>query len=134
MRASCEILSLVAPLAFIACQSGPPAPDERAGPVPDSGQVMCTMEARSSISVSVLDAATGDSPGVTPAGTVRDGEFEEALQVFGNSLSGPFEREGTYDVSITAPGYAGWDTTGVVVTADECHVKTVVLTVRLAPA
>lgn len=92
------------------------------------------MEARSSISVSVLDAATGDSAGVTPAGTVRDGEFEEALQAFGNSLSGPFEREGTYDVSITAPGYAGWDTTGVVVTADECHVKTVVLTVRLAPA
>lgn len=134
MRASSGIIALAAPLALFACKSQPPTPDESAGPSPDSGQVVCTMEARSSITVSVLDAATGDSLSVTPSGTVRDGEFQEELQAFGNSLSGPFEREGTYDVSITAPGYASWDTTGVVVTADECHVHTVVLTARLTPA
>ena len=133
MRASFAIFALVAPFALFACQSSPPTPEENAGPSPDPDQVMCTMEARSSITVVVLDAATGDSLGVTPTGTVRDGSFEEPLQGFGNRLSGPFEREGTYDVTVAAPGYASWDTTGVVVTADECHVQTVVLTARLAP-
>ena len=133
MRASLAIVALVAPLAMLACQSSPPTPDDNAGPTPDPDQVICTMEARSSISVVVLDAATGDSLDVTPTGTVRDGSFEEALQGFGRTLSGPFERKGTYDVTVTAPGYASWDTTGVVVTADECHVQTVVLTARLAP-
>jgi hypothetical protein len=127
------MFALVAPLALLACQSGPPTPDGNAGPTPEPDQVMCTMEARSSISIAVLDAATGDSLGAMPTGTVREGAFEEALQGFGNQLAGPFERKGTYDVTVTAPGYASWDTTGVVVTADECHVQTVQLTVRLAP-
>ena len=133
MRTSIALFSLVAPVALLACQSGPPTPDDSAGPAPAPDQVVCTMEARSSISIAVLDAATGDSLGVTPTGTVRDGSFEEALQAFGSQLSGPFERKGTYDVTVTAPGYASWDTTGVVVTADECHVQTVQLTARLAP-
>lgn len=134
MRASTAIFALVAALAMLACQSGPPAPDGNAGPTPDPDQVMCTMEARSSISISVLDASTGDSLAVKPTGTVREGTFEEELQGFGSQLSGPFERKGMYDVTVSAPGYASWDTTGVGVTADECHVQTVVLTVRLAPA
>lgn len=133
MRASIVVFALATPLAMLACQSPPPTPDDNAGPTPEPDQVMCTMEARSSISITVLDAATGDSLGGTPTGSVRDGPFEEELQAFGNQLSGPFERKGTYDVTVRAPGYSSWDTTGVVVTADECHVQTVQLTVRLAP-
>ena len=95
--------------------------------------VMCTMEARSGITVAVL-GADGDSLTVTPTGTLRDGSYEESLQPFGHRLSGAVERKGTYDVAVAAPGYQAWDTTGVVVTADECHVQTVSLDVRLARA
>lgn len=93
---------------------------------------MCTMEARSGINVEVLDAS-GDSLAVEPIGTARDGPYEETLTAFGNRLSGAVERKGTYALSVSAPGYSSWDTTGVVVNADECHVSAVRISVRLKP-
>ena len=47
--------------------------------------------------------------------------------------AGASERAGRYSVRVTKAGYRPWDTTGVVVTSDECHVRTVRLDVRLRP-
>ena len=41
------------------------------------------------------------------------------------------DRAGTYSVLVRSPGYSDWRLTGVEVTTDACHVKTVPLAVRL---
>jgi len=94
---------------------------------------VCTAEARAGINVTVVDDATGAA--ITSAsGVVREGTFVEQLQSFGGQLSGAYEREGTYDVSVTAPGYQTWLRENVTVGADECHVIPVLLTARLVRA
>jgi hypothetical protein len=80
-----------------------------------------------------VDDATGAAI-ESPTGLARDGPFVEQLQSFGGQLSGAFEREGTYDVWVTAPGYQTWLRENVTVGADECHVIPVRLTARLVRA
>jgi hypothetical protein len=92
---------------------------------------ICTALYAYGITVTVLDASTSEAPQVAPMGTVRDGNFSDSMTVMGNQLVGAGERAGTYDVRVTAPGYTAWDTTGIVVTADECHVHGVSLTATL---
>jgi hypothetical protein len=94
---------------------------------------ICTALYAYGLTVTTVDAETGDSLTVTPMGIASDGAFSDTMQVFGNRLMGAGERAGTYDITVTAPGYARWDTTGITVTADECHVHGVGLTARLAP-
>lgn len=92
---------------------------------------ICTALYAYGITVTVLDASTSESLPVAPAGTVRDGNFSDNMTVMGNQLAGAGERAGRYDVTVTAPGYTAWDTTGIVVTKDECHVHGVSLTATL---
>lgn len=94
---------------------------------------VCTALYAYGLSVTALAASTGDSLPVTPSGSVRDGSYSDTMTVLGNRLMGAGERAGTYDITVTAPGYAPWDTTGIVVTADECHVRGVHLTAALRP-
>lgn len=115
---------LPACVALAACTSQPPQPEQ-----PDQRQV-CTALYAYGISITVLDAG-GDSLRATPTGVLRDGSWRETMQGFGNRLMGAGERKGTYNVTVSAPGYASWDTSGVVVTADECHVQGVSLTASL---
>ena len=65
-----------------------------------------------------------------PFGTIRDGIYVDSLRAAWSALTdevtmragwseGSSEpRPGTYDVTVAAPGYVTWDTTGVVVEAD----------------
>jgi hypothetical protein len=94
---------------------------------------ICTALYAYGLTVTTLDATTGDSLTVTPTGIARDGAYSDTMQVLGNRLMGAGERAGTYDITVTAPGYAQWDTTGITVTADECHVRGVGVTARLTP-
>jgi hypothetical protein len=50
------------------------------------------------------------------------------------SMVGAYERAGTYLVQLETEGYQPWDTSGVQVFSDECHVQTVVFTAALDPA
>jgi hypothetical protein len=94
----------------------------------------CTLEARAGINVAVVDAATGAA--ITNATVVaREGAFTETLTSFqAGEHFGVFEREGTYEVTNSAPGRQTWRADRVVVGADECHVIPVRLTARLEPA
>lgn len=94
---------------------------------------ICTALYAYGLTVTTVDASSGDSLTVTPTGIARDGAYSDTMHVFGNRLMGAGERAGTYDIMVTAPGYARWDTSGITVTADECHVHGVGLTARLAP-
>jgi hypothetical protein len=99
----------------------------------------CTLELRWGISVEVRDAATGGLLTSLPHGVARDGIYEDSLQVPGDPSSravlvGAEERPGTYEVQIEAPGYSAWDTAGVEVGHDGCHVETASFTARLSAA
>ena len=94
---------------------------------------VCTADARAGINVTVVDDATGAAIG-NASGVARDGAYIEQLQAFNGNIFGAFEREGTYEVSVTAPGYQTWLRENVIVRADECHVIPVRLTARLVRA
>lgn len=110
------ILALAIPLVAGACSQQP---------------VICTALYAYGLNVTVLDATTDDPLPVTPMGIARDGQYRDTMEVMGNHLMGAGERAGNYDITVTAPGYVPWDTTGIVVTADECHVHGVSLTASL---
>ena len=97
---------------------------------PEQPNVVCTMEARSALMVTVLDATSGAR--VTGA-TVRatTGDFAENLAEFDGVYSGAHERAGTYTIVVSHPGYRQWQRAGVVVEEDECHVITEQVEARL---
>jgi hypothetical protein len=49
------------------------------------------------------------------------------------TMIGADERAGTYIVQLEAVGYQPWDTSGIRVTGNECHVRTASLTADLEP-
>ena len=106
-------------------------------PDPGGPQAVCTMEARSSLAVTVLDAVTGEN--LAPRATVRvtDGVFADTLVAAGGGgvYSGSvYERPGTYTIVVSHPDYDQWQQAGVFVERDECHVITKQVTARLTPA
>ncbi|HUF11803.1 MAG TPA: hypothetical protein VMN78_01735 [Longimicrobiales bacterium] len=106
------------------------------GPEAAQPDVVCTLEARSSVAVTVLDAVTGEN--LAPEATVRvtDGTFAENLVATPGTgvYSGVvYEREGTYTIVVSRPEYDQWQRAGVVVERDECHVITEEVTARLTP-
>lgn len=92
--------------------------------------VVCTLEARPALAVAVVDSVSGEAV-LEPLVWVRDGTFQDTLQVFDGTASGVHERAGTYEVHVEHDQYAPWVRSGVTVTEDECHVITRELTARL---
>lgn len=101
---------------------------------------VCTTEARPSVSVLVRDAVSGTT--ITPGSTVHvlDGAFVDSIVVpsdwnplFRVTPWDTYERPGTYTVRGRKAGYAEASLSGIRVTADECHVKTVAVDLLLRP-
>jgi hypothetical protein len=72
---------------------------------------------------------------------VREGTFSDSLRAHGVTEGGALvsraaadEREGTYLVEVSHPGYANWEQDGVRVSSDGCHVETAHLQARLVRA
>jgi hypothetical protein len=125
---------------------GGPAID--GGPRVDSGRrvdrgpavVGCSAEARPGIEVTATDARSGAAlgdfavslrPGVPGSGAPRDsGRAAPAPPAV---WYGPPEQAGRFTLRVSKAGYRSWDTAGVVVTRDGCHVRTVRLRVPLEP-
>jgi hypothetical protein len=101
--------------------------------------VACTQEARPGISLVVMDSVTGGP--VTAADVMviaSDGAVADTVR--GPHIPAPplaaglaYERAGTYRVEARATGYTTWARSGVRVTEDECHVRTVQLAARMRP-
>jgi len=100
--------------------------------------VVCTLEIRPGISVTIVDAATGSPAQGDVTVIATEGSYEETVNL--PAAGGPqtallaFERAGMYRVEAQAPGYAPWVAPLVRVTEDDCHVRTVDLTARLEKA
>jgi hypothetical protein len=102
----------------------------------------CTLNIVPGVVVEVRDGVTSQFLTTTPRGVARQGTFVDSLEVseFTDdvpprvaTLTGADERAGIYVVQIEADGYLPWDTTGVRVTEDDCHVRTVRFTADLEP-
>jgi hypothetical protein len=111
------IVAFAVPVALAACQD--PA--------------ACTLNVLPAVEVEVRDRVTNDFLSIAPRGVLREGSFQDSLRVGATTLENPprvvtlvgaDERTGQYVVQIEADGYQPWDTAGVQVTADECHVNT----------
>ncbi len=92
------------------------------------------------INLMVVDAKTRGIPAVTPSiSLLEDGtviEHSPAAAGQPSRLIWPMAlgRTGTYTVRVAAPGYVGWERSGVKVSADHCGaVKTVHLRADLIP-
>ncbi len=108
----------------------------------DRGPLLCTDNMAPGIIVEIRDGTDGHAIADLASGTVTDGAFSDSLaRAEGTSplLADLFsrqaasERAGTYRVHVDRPDYRSWDTAGVVVTADACHVRTVRLRANLTP-
>jgi hypothetical protein len=86
---------------------------------------VCTLIAVEALTVTVVDAATGQRI-CDATVTATEGAFTVELRPFGPaqdcSYSGPTERPGSYEVRVTRTGYEAALRPDVTVTADECHV------------
>lgn len=101
----------------------------------------CTTEAVPALQVVVSDARTGAPVSGGYTVVARAGTFVDSVTVPENGgwwdptqgVSLAREHAGRYEVTVRKAGYAGWRRTGVVVTRDECHVRTVRLDAWLEP-
>lgn len=87
----------------------------------------CDAALRWSIVAHVRDANTGAEI-CGASGVAQDGPYQEDLTCFGApscSCNGVSERLGTYQVTISAPGYQPSTKTVIVDDSDACHVETV---------
>lgn len=97
---------------------------------------VCTMEARSAITVEMRDARTGAELTGPATLTVRDGAFVETAEIPAelSSIGVAHERAGVYVVTVKKAGYREWTRANVAVKSDECHVQTAKLRADLEPA
>jgi hypothetical protein len=92
--------------------------------------------------VEVRDSGSGEPAACGATGLAHEGAYIEALTGLDDCVTqsdtwvhllGAWERAGVYTVTIRKPGYQDWIREQVVVTADECHVRTVKLQADLIP-
>ena len=102
---------------------------------------VCTQEFRPGIAVYVNDSSTNAGIASGASLVVREGTYKDSIaapnarpDLDNSPLFAAGERAGTYQVTVTKTGYAGWVKSNVRVTANECHVNTVTLTALLQPA
>lgn len=99
--------------------------------------VVCTLIAVPGINVLVRDSVSGAFGSNGATATAVDGTYTDTNGFPAIStqpelpISLAYEREGTYAVTVAKTGYKAWNTSGIRVTRDVCHVRTVTLTARL---
>jgi hypothetical protein len=96
--------------------------------------IICTREFRYGVTATVTDAADGSQETEGLSGILAEGSYREEMGVGGNVLAGAGERAGLYELTVMADGYVTWTQGDIEVTADECHVEPVSLTVLLHPS
>jgi hypothetical protein len=104
-----------------------------------SEPVFCTDNLVPAIELEVRDRTTAELVEVPVLGLVREGGYQDSLipWVAGAvplTYAAALERKGTYTVELEAAGYEAWDTAGVQVFRNECHVITEHLSVALQTA
>jgi hypothetical protein len=116
---SCVALTLAVIISVsLSCEDDPVEP------------VVCTTEYVYGLEIRLIDSETGGPTGLGTIAVISDGDYEELALCedrgpIGVACLAAGERAGTYDITIDAEGYEPWTRSGVRVTKDACHVKTV---------
>jgi hypothetical protein len=104
----------------------------------DSRDVICTGVFVSGLRVTVQDSVSGAAAASGAQLIAQDGAYADTASYPPNRpdldaepLQSAGERPGTYTVTVRIAGFLDWVRSGIVVTADECHVRPVALTARL---
>ncbi|MEO7042627.1 MAG: hypothetical protein ABI035_10240 [Gemmatimonadaceae bacterium] len=116
----------VAIIASTACSSSASSPTG----------VACTTNIVPGLSITVANASTGAQIIDSAAVSITDGGYTESYTLGGQPggvISAANERPGTYNISVRKPQFAPYDTAGVTVTKDACHVQTVQVVAKLQP-
>ena len=100
--------------------------------------VACTAQFVYGLAITVQNAATGAQITDSASVVVTDGSYKESYTLGatgqpGGVISAAGERAGTYSISIRKAQFAPYDTAGVTVTKDACHVQTVQVVAKLQP-
>ena len=94
----------------------------------------CTTDFRPALMVDVRDSVTNAPAGQGARIIARSGTFADTAQMF-ELYTGPHgvahERPGTYTLTVEQQGYMTWSRSGISVSEDQCHVRTVDVTARL---
>jgi hypothetical protein len=108
---------------------------------PGSTSPVCTTEFRYGLSVYVKDSLTGAGIASGASLVARDGAFKDSVSQPGGRpdlnvfpLLSAGERAGTYQISVSKPGYLPWSRSSVRITANECHVNPTSVTALLQPS
>jgi hypothetical protein len=122
------LLACIALLAATACSGSTPT------------GVACTEIFVYGIAIKVQNAATGAPITDSAAVRVTDGSYVESYNYLGQPdqpangvVSAAGERAGTYAISIRKNGFAPYDTAGIKVTRNVCHVNPVQVIAKLQP-
>lgn len=103
----------------------------------DDDPVTCLTVYQPGFIVTITDSLSGEPRSEIATAIVTDGAFVDTLVPYLFSASGEvakagaYERPGTYDLLVTAPGYLEYRRTGLQLTAGECHVRTLEVDARL---
>jgi hypothetical protein len=98
--------------------------------------IVCTMEARAGLNVTVKDAATNNYLGIGTTIIAIDGTYSETLEYMEGiipTFAGAWEREGNYILTVSAEGYVTYVSETITVISDECHVIPRQIEVLLQP-
>lgn len=99
---------------------------------------VCTLELRTAIALTVVDAITGAPAAGGATVVVRSAGFRDSVVLSptaaGYSVGEDRAGAGTYEFVVRKPGYQEWIRSGVRVRADQCHVtEPAQLTAALQP-
>lgn len=112
------------------------SPSDESGNSNDNGLV-CTTQVVAGINVVIVDSLTNRTPAYFWIwARARDGAYVDSTRTPYSSTGGlrvalAPEHRGTHEVTVQVSGYQPWVKSGVVVTGDQCHVRTVLLTARV---
>lgn len=107
-----------------------------------SSPTACTAIAVPGIAINVRDSDTYYPAASGALGVAQDenGNYVDTLEYVPTfdpttllTMLGAWERQGTYDVTVSKPGYLTWHRDSLVVTGDQCHVHTVTIEALLQP-
>jgi len=105
--------------------------------IDDGGQVACTEEARSSVTLDVVDENSDPLTDATVTFTIDGGSTEEA-ECFDSSTNGcsdyvlAYEQAGVFNIAVSKDGYiTAEESITVGMTDDGCHVDGQVVTITL---
>ena len=92
------------------------------------------MDFRYGVTATVTDGADGTQVNEGLSAVLAEGSYREEMEVRGDLLVGAGERAGLYQLTVMAHGFVTWSQSEIEVTADECHVDPVNLSVLLQPS